>query len=143
MLTILLNESTLLLVNVNFPREPRGLVWTRASVRRYDGHIVPTKHPLGGDLFWFTVTPIEEAEAGTDRWAAEQGWISLTPLRLDLTDEAQLRAVSAAHPLDEALAAAVSPRRSSEEAAESVRGDEATGSIPVQTGQSEPSLGRD
>ena len=28
------------LVNVNFPRDPRGMMWTRASVRRYDGRIV-------------------------------------------------------------------------------------------------------
>jgi len=124
-LHILLNESTLPLVNVNFPREPKGVVWTRASVRRYDGQIVPTKHPLGGDLFWFTVTPITGAEKGTDRWAAEQGWVSLTPLRLDLTDEGQLRTIRTNRPLDEALAADVSPARSSEETAESVRGDEA------------------
>lgn len=140
MLNILLNESTLLLANVNFPREPRGLVWTRASVRRYDGHIVPTKHPLGGELFWFTVTPVDGVEERTDRWAAEQGWISLTPLRLDLTDEAQLRAVSADHPLDDAMAAAVSPPRSSEAAAESIREDEATVSMPVQAGQSQPDV---
>jgi 5'-nucleotidase len=139
-LNILLNESALPLVNVNFPREPRGVIWTRASVRRYDGHIVPTKHPLGGDLFWFTVTPIEGAEPGTDRWAAEQGWISLTPLRLDLTDDAQLRTASADQPLDEALAAAVSPPKSSEEAAESVRGDEATTPASVQAGQSNHDL---
>ena len=126
-----------ILVNVNFPREPRGVVWTRASVRQYDGQIVPTKHPLGGDLFWFTVTPIEGAEPGTDRWAAEQGWISLTPLRLDLTDDKQLQAVSADHPLDEELAAAISPPRSSEQTAESVREDEATAPVPVQAGQSE------
>lgn len=31
---------------------------------------------------------------GTDRWAVEHGWVSITPLRLDLTDEADL-----AHPL--------------------------------------------
>jgi 5'-nucleotidase len=37
-------------------REPLGLVWTRTSVRRYDGRIVPTKDPLGRDLFWFAVT---------------------------------------------------------------------------------------
>jgi 5'-nucleotidase len=135
-LTLLLNESTLPLVNVNFPREPKGLVWTRASVRKYDGHIVPTKHPLGGDLFWFTVTPIEGADTGTDRWAAEQGWISLTPLRLDLTDEAQLRAACAEHPLDEALAVSVSPPKSSEAAAESVREDEATAPNTVPAGQS-------
>jgi 5'-nucleotidase len=138
-LEVLLTESTLLLVNVNFPREPKGLVWTRASVRRYDGTIVPTEDPLGRALYWFTVSPIEGAEEGTDRWAAEQGWVSLTPLRLDLTDEAQLRAVRANHPLDEALAAAVSPSRSSEQAAESVREDEAPAAISVNGG---PSLRR-
>ncbi len=136
MLDILLTESNLLLVNVNFPREPKGLVWTRASVRRYDGQIVPTKHPLGRELFWFTVSPIEGAEEGTDRWAAEQGWVSLTPLRLDLTDESQLRTVRANHPLDEATAAAVSPSRSSVQAAESVREDEAPASILLNGGPS-------
>ena len=130
-LEVLLMESTPLLVNVNFPREPRGLVWTRASVRRYDGTVVPTKHPLGRALYWFTVSAISGADEGTDRWAAEQGWVSLTPLRLDLTDEAQLGAVRAKRPLDEALAAAISPARSSEQAAESVREDEASAAIPV------------
>ena len=135
-LDILLSESSLLLVNVNFPREPKGLVWTRASVRRYDGQIVPTKHPLGRELFWFTVSPIEGAEEGTDRWAAEQGWVSLTPLRLDLTDESQLRTARANHPLDETTAAAVSPSRSSVQAAESVHEDEASASIPVRSDSS-------
>ena len=97
-LEMLLAERALPLVNVNLPREPRGLVWTRASVRRYDGRIVPTKDPLGRELFWFTVTPLEGAEEGTDRWAVEQGWISLTPLRLDLTDEQQLHDMRASRP---------------------------------------------
>lgn len=113
------------LVNVNVPREPRGLVWTRTSVRRYDGRIVPTSDPLGRDLFWFTVVPIEGAEEGTDRWAVEQGWVSLTPLRLDLTDEAHLGAMRTAHPLDDAVASAISPPVSSPEAARTVQEDEA------------------
>jgi 5'-nucleotidase len=125
----LLAERSLPLVNVNLPREPRGLVWTRASVRRYDGRIVPTKHPLGRELFWFTVTPVEGAEEGTDRWAVEQGWISLTPLRLDLTDEQQLHDMRASRPLDEDLALAVSPSTSSPEAAKTVREDEAAHAI--------------
>ena len=128
-LETLLADRTLSLVNVNFPREPRGLVWTRASVRRYDGRIVPTQHPLGRELFWFTVTPMEGAEESTDRWAVEQGWISLTPLRLDLTDEQQLRETRARRPLDEALATAVSPPTSSPEAAKTVREDEASHAI--------------
>ena len=62
---------------------------------------------MGRELFWFTVMPIEGAEEGTDRWAVEQGWISLTPLRLDLTDEEQLAAARERLPLDEGLAAAL------------------------------------
>jgi hypothetical protein len=33
---------------------------------------------------------LEGAAEGTDRWAVEHGWVSITPLRLDLTDEADL-----------------------------------------------------
>jgi 5'-nucleotidase len=124
-----LADVTLPLVNVNFPREPRGIVWTRTSVRRYDGKIVPTKDPMGRDLYWFTVTPLEGAEEGTDRWAVEQGWISMTPISLDLTDKQQLEEARARRPLDEALATAISPPKSSPEAAKSVREDEASAPI--------------
>ncbi|MGH7580507.1 MAG: 5'/3'-nucleotidase SurE [Gemmatimonadales bacterium] len=95
-LEVLLPETDLPLVNVNFPPEPRGLRWTRQSVRHYDGRVVPGKDPRGRPHYWITVAPIEAAEEGTDRWAVERGWVSLTPLRLDLTDEAALaRAISA------------------------------------------------
>jgi 5'-nucleotidase len=40
--------------------------------------------------------PLEAPDEGTDRWAVSQGWISLTPLRLDLTDEKALEEVTAA-----------------------------------------------
>jgi 5'-nucleotidase len=118
------------LVNVNFPRRPRGMLWTRVSVRRYEGRIVPTSDPQGRELFWFTVSTTEGADEGTDRWAVEQGWVSLTPLRLDLTDESQLTDARATRPLDEPKAKAISPPKSSAEAAESVREDEASPSIP-------------
>jgi 5'-nucleotidase len=124
-LATLLPETSLPLVNVNFPRTPRGLVWTRVSVRRYDGRIVPTTDPMGRELYWFSVTPIEGAEEGTDRWAVEQGWASLTPLTVDLTDEKGLEEVRVRHPLDEETARTVSPTKSSAQAAKTVRADEA------------------
>jgi 5'-nucleotidase len=74
------------LVNVNFPIAPRGRLWTRQSVRHYDGKVVPIRDPMGRQLYWFTVVPVEETEEGTDRWAIERGLVSMTPLRLDLTD---------------------------------------------------------
>jgi 5'-nucleotidase len=124
-LQVLFHEVAFPLVNVNFPREPRGLIWARASVRRYAGRIIPTNDPSGRELYWFNVTPIEEAEPGTDRWAVEQGWISLTPLRLDLTDEDQLSWARSQHPLDETVAVATSSVPSSPAAAQEVREDEA------------------
>src|SRR4030095_4426928 len=42
-LHVLLADSSLPLVNVNFPRRPRGLIWTRVSVRRYDAKSVHTE----------------------------------------------------------------------------------------------------
>lgn len=89
-LEVLLAAPNLSLVNVNLPSEPRGLRWTRQSVRHYDGRVVPGEDPMGRRHYWFTVRPIQEVEAGTDRWAMREGYVSITPLRLDLTDHAAL-----------------------------------------------------
>jgi 5'-nucleotidase len=100
-LALLLPDRELSLVNVNFPdRAPNGLRWTRQSVRHYDGKVVPGENPLGRKLFWFTVVPIEGTEEGTDRWAVEHGYVSMTPLRLDLTNEKELARAQLRHPLD-------------------------------------------
>ncbi|HEX7053842.1 MAG TPA: 5'/3'-nucleotidase SurE [Burkholderiales bacterium] len=82
------------LINVNFPaRSPHGTRWTRQSVRHYDGKVVPGRDPMGRTHYWFTVVPVEATEEGSDRWAVEQGYVSMTPLRLDLTDDAALERV--------------------------------------------------
>jgi 5'-nucleotidase len=97
----LLKDSELKLVNVNFPDvEPRGLRWTRQSVRHYDGKVVPGEDPMGRKHFWFSVVPIEGTEEGTDRWAVEQGYVSMTPLRIDLTSARELAAAATRHPVE-------------------------------------------
>jgi 5'-nucleotidase len=93
-LAMLLDLPESCLINVNLPaRPPRGTRWTRQSVRHYDGKVVPGKDPMGRTHYWFTVVPIEATEEGTDRWAVEQGYVSLTPLRLDITDHQGLARV--------------------------------------------------
>ena len=100
-LGILLKDPELKLVNVNFPDvEPRGLRWTRQSVRHYDGKVVPGEDPMGRKHFWFSVVPIEGTEEGTDRWAVEEGYVSMTPLRIDLTSERELAAAATRHPVE-------------------------------------------
>jgi 5'-nucleotidase len=90
-LQMLLDIKDLCLVNVNFPsKPPRGTLWTRQSLRHYDGRVVPAKDPMGRTHYWFTVVPVEATEEGTDRWAIEQGYVSLMPLTLDLTDHQAL-----------------------------------------------------
>lgn len=100
-LGLLVPDSELALVNVNLPAAmPSGMLWTRQSVRHYDGKVVPAKDPMGRPHFWFTVIPVEETEEDTDRWAIERGYVSMTPLRLDLTDEALLQKVRSRHPVE-------------------------------------------
>jgi 5'-nucleotidase len=95
-LELLIADPGLPLVNVNLPGgSPRGMVWTRQSVRQYDGKVVPAQDPMGRTHYWYTVIPVDATEEGTDRWALEQGFVSITPLRLDLTDEQQLARVNA------------------------------------------------
>lgn len=100
-LDLLLPMEHLNLVNVNFPANPKGLCWTRQSVRYYDGKIIPGKDPMGRDHFWFTVIPLRETETGTDRWALEHDLVSITPLRLDLTHEKALLHAKEENPLIE------------------------------------------
>jgi 5'-nucleotidase len=87
----LLPMSTMSLLNVNLPPNPRGIAWSRQSVAHYDGIVVPDTDPMGRELFWVSARRIEEVEEGTDRWTVQQGLTSVTPLRLDLTDHAALR----------------------------------------------------
>ena len=99
-LKLLLEKTVLSLVNVNFPAtKPNGILWTRQSVRFYDGKVVAGQDPMGRKHFWFTVIPITETDEGSDRWALERGYISITPLRLDLTDDKELAIAQKQHPL--------------------------------------------
>ncbi|HYG19026.1 MAG TPA: 5'/3'-nucleotidase SurE [Ohtaekwangia sp.] len=100
-LALLLAHEDLKLVNVNIPRTPVGMKWTRQSVRQYDGSVVPGIDPMGRKHYWFTVAPLEPAEEGTDRWAVENGFVSVTPLRLDLTNEDALAKALQKQPVPE------------------------------------------
>lgn len=89
-LELLLPQTDLSLINVNIPISASDIRWTRQSVRHYDGKVVPGTDPMGREHYWFTVVPVEGTEEGTDRWAEEKGFVSVTPLRLDLTNEEEL-----------------------------------------------------
>ncbi len=95
-----LQTPDILLLNVNFPAKPNGkIIWTRQSVRHYEGVVLPGEDPMGRMHYWFSEEPREEVEEGTDRWAIENGYVALTPLRLDLTEYEALEKANEIEPL--------------------------------------------
>ena len=84
-----------LLLNVNVPNLPpdqlRGTLATRLGKRHPSQPVVPATTPYGETVYWIgPAGSANDASSGTDFDAIEQGYVSVTPLRLDLTDQARL-----------------------------------------------------
>lgn len=84
------------LLNVNVPNLPfsrlKGLQVTRKGVRVYEGKVTRFEDPHGRTYFWVAGRPEDELVEGTDVWAVAHGYVSLTPLHLDLTHYPTLEA---------------------------------------------------
>ena len=83
------------LLNVNLPHRPweqvRGVRITRLGSRVYRDTLVRKVDPRGRDYYWIGgEDPVWETDAGSDFAAVHEGFVSVTPLRLDLTDDAAL-----------------------------------------------------
>ena len=89
------------LVNVNLPKEPHGIRWTHQSVRAYSGKVVESQDPMGRKHYWFSAVPLTEPDANSDRWAVDNGFVSLTPIRLSLTDDEWLQRLQLEQPSGE------------------------------------------
>ena len=81
-----------MLLNVNLPFRPRaglkGVQLTRLGSRVYEDTLVKKVDPRGRDYYWIGgEDPIWKPVEGTDYHAVDLGYVSVTPLQLDLTDE--------------------------------------------------------
>lgn len=75
-----------LLLNMNVPLEVKGWRATRQGLRVYRDALVTRHDPRGRPYYWIGGEhPTGVAEEGTDFWALEHGFVSVTPLQLDLT----------------------------------------------------------
>jgi 5'-nucleotidase len=85
-----------LFLNVNFPAQrPRGARITRQGGRRYRS--VTTEHtdPRGKPYFWIdTADTTPHKESDSDHSAIEQGFISISPLKTNMTAETSLPELS-------------------------------------------------
>ncbi|MXO66598.1 5'/3'-nucleotidase SurE [Altericroceibacterium endophyticum] len=83
-------------INVNFPALPaaevKGIRVVRQGFHDYArGSLVEATDPRGRPYFWFGLDDIEHSlDHGTDLEAVAEGYISLTPIQLDLTHYASL-----------------------------------------------------
>lgn len=84
------------LLNVNVPNRPRsdlaGVQVTRLGRRHAAQAVICQESPRGETMYWIGAAgDARDAAAGTDFHATEHGFVSLTPLQVDLTDHAHLR----------------------------------------------------
>jgi len=91
-----LNPACLLNVNIpNLPREAmRGIACTRLGKRHPSEPVVRSQNPRGETIYWIGSAGLaKDAGEGTDFHAIAEGWVSLTPLQIDLTDGQRLPGV--------------------------------------------------
>ncbi len=88
------------LININFPCRPadevRGIRVVRQGFHDYArGSLVESKDPRGRPYFWFGLEDVEHTlDHGTDLEAVSEGYISVTPLQVDLTDHSAIGALA-------------------------------------------------
>jgi len=78
-------------LNVNIPDLPieqiKGFLITRQGRRAYKERVLKLLDPARKPLYWITATEFGwYLEEGTDYWAVYHGYVSITPLQLDLTN---------------------------------------------------------
>ncbi len=78
------------LLNVNIPNLAeeaiRGIRITRLGKRLYVDSVIEKTDPRGKPYFWIGGSPSWESGKNTDHAAVLEGFVSVTPLHLDLTD---------------------------------------------------------
>jgi 5'-nucleotidase len=84
-----------LLLNINIPFLPaaelKGVRLTRLGTRLYADTLVRKVDPRGKDYFWIGgEDPVWQPEPGSDFHTVHEGFVSVTPMRLELTDHQAL-----------------------------------------------------
>ncbi|MFS6938948.1 5'/3'-nucleotidase SurE [Neisseria animaloris] len=88
-----------ILWNVNIPavapEDIQGCKITRLGKRHHVQSIVPARNPRGESVYWIgPIGDISDRNGGTDFAESEAGYITVTPLQIDLTDYEKMNQVA-------------------------------------------------
>lgn len=91
-----LSDRKLLNINIPHARESKGYKITQTGYRLYDNSAQKNKNPRGYEYYWLGLHPLKWRDrnikqAVSDFEAIEQGYISITPIMLDLTSYQDLK----------------------------------------------------
>lgn len=83
------------LLNVNVPNRPvaelKGFKVARLGRRHAAQQVITQQSPRGETMYWIGgAGPAKDAAEGTDFHGAAQGFVTITPLQIDLTDHERL-----------------------------------------------------
>lgn len=83
------------ILNVNIPDIPlskiKGLKVTRLGQRHRSEPVIEARDPRNNKIYWVGPPGAQQdAGEGTDFYAVEHGYVSITPLKIDLTNHQQL-----------------------------------------------------
>jgi 5'-nucleotidase len=89
------------LINVNFPNPApaKGVLVTRQGKHKIGDDLVLRQDPRGRPYLWIgTKRAADVSQAGTDLHAIDAGYVSITPLNVDLTHRETLAELSKVFP---------------------------------------------
>jgi 5'-nucleotidase len=95
-LVVTMGRATILNVNVpNLPlEEVKGIQVTRLGNHQRSGAVIKAEDPRGRRVYWVGPAGLRQDEGpGTDFHAVMEGYVSVTPLTIDLTNHAALDSV--------------------------------------------------
>lgn len=86
-------------LNVNVPpikpSDCKGYKVTKAGNRHYEGGALMNKNPRGEEYYWISVESHLRGEDDTksDIYAVNNGFVSITPIKLDMTSHEQIKRI--------------------------------------------------
>lgn len=89
------------MLNVNFPKAPaKGIKWAPQGTGRFVNEYMRSETPHGTPVYWMQGDQVDpDHRTGTDHYWLVEGYATIAPLQIDMTDHPFLERVTKEWPL--------------------------------------------